>query len=112
MILTGPLGKTFLHFLQFHVRSPQALKLRIILRDHKNRLFDNFTSLDVSWSSNNYNMASFDLSDTAGVQMEYQEDIFSQHRMKSTCKYRAAFSSNDILNEQRKLLLWDSSSLQ
>jgi hypothetical protein len=67
------------------VRSPQALRLRIILRDNKNRLFDNFTSLDVSWSSSNYNMASFDLS-KAGVQMQYQEDLFSPHRMRSMCE--------------------------
>ena len=67
------------------MRSPQALKLRLILRDNKNRLFDNFTSLDVSWSSSNFDMASFDLSNS-GVQMEYQEDIFSQHRVKSICK--------------------------
>ena len=43
------------------MRSPQAVKLRITLRDNKNRLFDNFTSLVVSWSSSNYDMASFDL---------------------------------------------------
>ena len=67
---------------EFHVRSPQAVKLRIILRDNKNRLFDNFTSLDVSWSSSNYDMASFDVTNV-GVQMEYEEDLFSQHRMKS-----------------------------
>ena len=68
------------------MRSPQAVKLRIILQNNKNRLFDNFTSLDVSWSSSNYDMASFDLANV-GVQMEYQEDLFSQHRMKSMCKY-------------------------
>ena len=68
------------------MRSPQALKLRVILRDEKNRLFDNFTSLDVSWSSSNYDMASFDNSNT-GVEMEYREDLFSQRRVKSICKY-------------------------
>ena len=68
------------------MRSPQALKLRVILRDEKNRLFDNFTSLDVSWSSSNYDMASFDNSNT-GIEMEYREDLFSQRRVKSTCKY-------------------------
>lgn len=68
------------------MRSPQALKLRVILRDDRNRLFDNFTSLDISWSTTNFDMASFDLSDT-GVRMEYREDIFSQHLMKSVCEY-------------------------
>ena len=68
------------------MRSPQALKLRVTLRDEKNRLFDNFTSLDVSWSSSNYDMASFEHSNT-GVEMEYREDFFSQRRVKSTCKY-------------------------
>ena len=67
------------------MRSPQALKIRLILRDNKNRLFDNFTSLDVSWSSSNFDMASFDVSNS-GVQMEYQEDVFSQQRVKSICK--------------------------
>ena len=69
------------------MRSPQALKIRLILRDNKNRLFDNFTSLDVSWSSSNFDMASFDVSNS-GVQMEYQEDIFSQQHVKSICKWR------------------------
>ena len=63
------------------MRNPQALKLRVILRDENNHLFDNFTSLDVSWSSSNYDMASFENSNT-GVDMEYREDLFSQHRVK------------------------------
>ena len=68
------------------MRSPQALKLWVILRVEKNRLFDNFTSLDVSWSSSNYDMASFDNSNT-GVEREYREDLFSQRRVKTICKY-------------------------
>ena len=58
----------------------------MILRDQKNRLFDNFTSLYVSWSSTNYDMASFDVKDT-GVEMEYAEDAFSQQGMKSISEY-------------------------
>ena len=73
------------------MRSPQALKIRLILRDNKNSLFDNFTSLDVSWSSSNFDMASFDVSNS-GVQMEYQEDIFSQHHVKSICEWRVEYS--------------------
>ena len=69
------------------MRSPQALEIRLILRDNKNRLFDNFTSLDVSWLSSNFDMASFDVSNS-GVQMKYQEDIFSQHHVKPICKWR------------------------
>ena len=69
------------------MRSPQALKIRLMLRDNKNRLFNNFTSMDVSWSICNFDMASFDVSNS-GVPMEYQEDIFSQHHAKSICKWR------------------------
>ncbi|XP_046861323.1 nuclear pore membrane glycoprotein 210-like isoform X1 [Xenia sp. Carnegie-2017] len=64
---------------EFHVRSPQDLKLRISLRDNKNRLFDNFTSLEILWTSSNYDMASFDRSNETDIEMTYEEDMFGPY---------------------------------
>jgi hypothetical protein len=48
-------------------------------------------------------MASFHLSDT-GVQMEFQEDIFSQHRMKSTCKYSQYWQYSQFVDQAVRFL--------
>ena len=59
-----------------HVRNNQDSNLVVHLRDSKGRLFDNFTSLTVVWSSSDSKLAKFpDL--TSSVKMmfvRYKED--------------------------------------
>ena len=80
-------------FLQIHVRNNQNLKLVLHLRDARGRLFDNFTSLSVSWSSSNSSLARFpDLSKSVNMMfLRVKED---ENVQRSVCKYRGHFSNS------------------
>ena len=80
-------------FLQIHVRNNQNLKLVLHLRDARGRLFDNFTSLSVSWSSSNTSLARFpDLSKSVNMMfLRVKED---ENVQRSVCKYRGHFSNS------------------
>ena len=68
---------------EIHVRNNQDLKLVLHLRDKQGRLFDNFTSLSVIWSSSNTSLAKFlDLSRSVNMMFD-PEGGESVHRSLS-----------------------------
>lgn len=77
---------------QINVKNDQDLRLLLNVRDENGRLFDNFTSLYISWSSSDKRLASF-VGPSKSVKMMFIREGENEDVRRSVCEYNISLSS-------------------